>query len=371
MRAGEPGTRLESSAVASAESPEPFEPSECQVDATLLRPGENVLAIQGLNRSVESSDFILRPVLSGIMRLKPERGRKLLEDFRRIPSGEDGGRKLRYLAGRLLELEAKPEEASECFERLAAIESERPEPILRLIECRRSLGDHVAAAEKLREWLGRSAATRRELWDLWTEISFLDLNRTPEDLLLAIPEAGAGPDADLRWLLERLAAGEPILIHCGGQGFEDSRGVEWGEDRFFTSGHRFREIIGGKRVQDPVPFEGNIGGTEDDALYRSHRWFSSSGGERAHYLIPLPPGTYRVRLHFAEVLFRAAGKRVFDVVLEGRNILKDLDLFHDTGFATAKAQDCGAIEVKDGFLDIGFVPKVSNPLISGIEIERR
>jgi hypothetical protein len=76
-----------------------------------------------------------------------------------------------------------------------------------------------------------------------------------------------------------------------------------------------------------------------------------------------------VRLHFAEIWFRAPGRRVFDVALEGRRVLEDLDAFR-AGFATAKVESFDGIQVRDGVLDIEFAHGADTPFISGIEVER-
>ena len=87
------------------------------------------------------------------------------------------------------------------------------------------------------------------------------------------------------------------------------------------------------------------------------------------YRIPLPPGGYRVTLHFAEIHFKVEGERIFDVLLEGETVLKNLDLFKKAGYATAYKVE-REVRVEDGLLDILFVPKIDNPVISAIEVEK-
>ncbi len=73
-------------------------------------------------------------------------------------------------------------------------------------------------------------------------------------------------------------------------------------------------------------------------------------------------------LHFAEIYYHAAGERLFDVAIEGKEVLKGYDPF-GAGFATADRR-AFEIEVLDGFLDIEFVPRTRNPKVSAIEVER-
>ena len=70
-------------------------------------------------------------------------------------------------------------------------------------------------------------------------------------------------------------------------------------------------------------------------------------------------GRYRVTLHFAEIQHRSAGNRSFDVLLEGKRVVKR----YEPKFFVAETRR-GRITVKDGFLEIRLVPLVGNPKIS-------
>ena len=108
--------------------------------------------------------------------------------------------------------------------------------------------------------------------------------------------------------------------------------------------------------------------TEDDPLYRTERYFPPRPLFRPGYRIPLNRGSYRVTLHFAEIWYKAAGRRLFDVVLEGERVLELYDP-GAAGYATAQSEQC-EIAVGDGRLEIEFRPRRENPKISAIEIER-
>lgn len=45
------------------------------MDPKLLRAGDNILAVQGLNNSATSSDFSLIPVLEGLIAREPDEER--------------------------------------------------------------------------------------------------------------------------------------------------------------------------------------------------------------------------------------------------------------------------------------------------------
>jgi hypothetical protein len=81
----------------------------------------------------------------------------------------------------------------------------------------------------------------------------------------------------------------------------------------------------------------------------------------------VPPGRYRVRLHFAEVYYREAGKRRFDVLLEGKLVLEAFEPVA-FGFARARAEERD-VTLEDGLLEIQFVAGIDSPKVSAIEVE--
>jgi trimeric autotransporter adhesin len=81
-------------------------------------------------------------------------------------------------------------------------------------------------------------------------------------------------------------------------------------------------------------------------------------------------GTYTVNLHFAETYWKAAGKRLFNVSINGASVLSNFDVFSAAGGEdiavvepfTATASPSGTITVK-------FSPGTADiPMVSGIEI---
>ena len=118
--------------------------------------------------------------------------------------------------------------------------------------------------------------------------------------------------------------------------------------------------VGGK----PANYAGAaIAGTENDVVYQTCR-FDTRG-----YDLEIPNGRYQVTLQFCEPHFNAAGKRVWDVTLQGRKVIKRLDIFAKAGKFTALDYSFDNVKVTDGRLKIGFTYVVSLPCISGIVIE--
>jgi tetratricopeptide (TPR) repeat protein len=361
-RAGSRGRRMAFDAVATQSADEPLVPVQVELEVGRFREGRNCLAIQGLNQARDSSDFSLIPVLLGESRTDPGRIHMLLAKFRGVAAGEDSKGLLAYFEGRILEREGKHREAIAFFSEAEALAPSRPEPVLQGAECLRALKDPAAAERKLREAIEKGMEDRR-LWDLWIEISFLDLGRAPGEVLKAFPRGN--PDTrgeDFRWLLKRLSAGEAIRLVSGGEDYRSPQGISWSRDRFFRGGLSYLPFMT-KRVRYP----GSIRNTEDATLYRSERFFFGSGP--VGYRVPLPSGSYRVTLHFAEIFYWEPGKRVFDVLLEGKEVLRDYDPFSAVGFAAADRKTF-LLRVEDGFLDLEFVREAGNPKISALEIER-
>jgi hypothetical protein len=123
------------------------------------------------------------------------------------------------------------------------------------------------------------------------------------------------------------------------------------------------------RVPGPVggqiaAFPNNpIAGTSDGPLYQTVRYNLSA------YHLPATNGMCKLMLKFCEPHYGAAGLRVFDVKLQGRTVLKDLDIFARVG--KNRALDCAFtnIVVDSGWLDIDFVPRVEFPSIAAIVVE--
>lgn len=106
-----------------------------------------------------------------------------------------------------------------------------------------------------------------------------------------------------------------------------------------------------------------INGTEEDEIYRSERYGLVTYNVRLHN------GIYNVRLMFAENYFTQAGKRIFDVYVEGSRVLQDFDIFNLVGSNTAYVKEVNNVVVSDGELNIHFATKIDNALINGIVIE--
>jgi glucan endo-1,3-alpha-glucosidase len=130
-------------------------------------------------------------------------------------------------------------------------------------------------------------------------------------------------------------------------------------DAGFNTGNAFASgaTIDVSGVNAPAP----------QAVYQTVRWAPSF----YYSLVNLTPGaSYLVRLHFAELSFTGAGQRVFNVALNGTNVLSNFDVL-----AAAGAQNKAVIKEfpisasSTGVLTVAFSRgAVDNPEIAGIEI---
>ena len=121
------------------------------------------------------------------------------------------------------------------------------------------------------------------------------------------------------------------------------------------------------RVSDSV----EIKGTSTPQYFRTHRW---SGSSFKYVFSGYNPGkTYEVKLGFAEVHTRTCtagvGARVFNVVINKRVVELDMDVFAAKGCETAFVESYYVQPASGGILEIEFVPKRGNAMVSYMKIE--
>ncbi len=101
------------------------------------------------------------------------------------------------------------------------------------------------------------------------------------------------------------------------------------------------------------------------AVYQSERYGNST------YTLPnLAPGSqYTVRLHFAELFQTAAGRRVFNVAINGTTVLSNFDIYATAGGNyKALVREFTAAANASGQIVIQFTTVTDNATIEGIEI---
>lgn len=150
-----------------------------------------------------------------------------------------------------------------------------------------------------------------------------------------------------------------ILAGLSDGNYTDGYGHLWGSDRFFHGGS--------------VATSGNhpIWGTRDPRLYQSWRQGTFS------YDVPMKPGTYELRLYFAETYFgegNAAGyggenTRFFDISINGIPVRKHFSVAGEGGVNVAVAKVFQDVSpTADGFVHIAFEKATNEPFVNAIEL---
>jgi hypothetical protein len=106
----------------------------------------------------------------------------------------------------------------------------------------------------------------------------------------------------------------------------------------------------------------DIAGTDEDGVYRDVR-------DRVFaYYIPLPNGKYNVTLKFCEGEINKKGRRLFDVILQGKKAAEKVDIYGAVGQFKAYDLSFPNIDVTGGRLEIEFSDRIHYPSLAGIVI---
>jgi endoglucanase len=153
-----------------------------------------------------------------------------------------------------------------------------------------------------------------------------------------------------------------LRVNCGAyESYTDTAGNVWLPDQYLEEGVEWG--FGDGLTVDRGAL--NITGTDSPKIYETERYSMSA------YEFTLPNGKYTVRLHFAETFEGITGEdqRVFSVSINDKTVLKDLDLYKETGtWEKPIVKEFKKVAVTNKKLVIGFTPNIENPEINGIEI---
>jgi hypothetical protein len=176
------------------------------------------------------------------------------------------------------------------------------------------------------------------------------------DVLVA---SNAGKDASQLQPVQLATSAYWQGVDAGGAGFVGADGFVWSPDRALGS-EPWGYIGGTERAT-----KADIGGTEDDDLFRTQR----TGKTFSYVFKDVPAGTYRIGLDFAEIDKVKAGMRAFDVLVNGIPVLHDHDVQATAGALTADAQEV-AVEHAGGDLTIEFRGEISErePILNGVRV---
>lgn len=144
-----------------------------------------------------------------------------------------------------------------------------------------------------------------------------------------------------------------FAVNAGGSSFTASNGIIYSADKNFSSGSAYK-----------VSTSTSILNTNDDALYQSERYGNFS------YSIPVSNGTYEITFKTSENYHNATGKRKFDILAEGQEIVSNLDIFAAAG--NAKAYDIvKTVSVTDGNLDLSFRKELDQAKVAAFHVIKK
>ena len=140
-------------------------------------------------------------------------------------------------------------------------------------------------------------------------------------------------------------------VNAGGPQYTDSQGNVWSADTNYSGG-----TVGTNT--------NTTTGTPDPTLYQTERY-----GNPFTYTFNVPPGSYQVTLKLSENYWTAAGDRIFDVSINGTQVLTNLDLYSEVGESKADDKVFNNIQPSGGTITIQFGPaSVDNANVNAIQI---
>ena len=168
----------------------------------------------------------------------------------------------------------------------------------------------------------------------------------------ATPDAPSPSDALADTVADVLARPFALRVDCGATvGHTDAAGNAWVADV---------GAVGASMTVDRGPID--VTSTSDPWIYRTERCGMTG------YTLPVPAGTYRVRLQLDEKNYSGPSQRLMDVTVEGQ-ALPHLDVLVAAGGArAARVEEFRGIEVSDGTLTIGFSSATGGTMVNGIEV---
>ncbi len=143
-----------------------------------------------------------------------------------------------------------------------------------------------------------------------------------------------------------------FAINSGGDSLTGDDGTAYVKDCFYYGGDK-------KAKQND-----QIDGTQDQELYQHYRNGNFS------YAIPIVNGEYTVTLKMMESYWTSAGERLFDVEMEGENIIENLDIVNKVGSKFVAYDETHTVTVTDGELNINFTASKDYGILCALVIER-
>ena len=277
---------------------EPPVPIEFELDPAEFAARRVVVAVHGLNKGVNSSDFLLRPVVAAVTTSPPT--------FPGTGTGGMAESQSAYFRGRVHEDAGRLSEAASEFSRAQSGLRDglrgqlAREALVRVLVRMRRFKEALAEVESQ---LAAACPGARATWETWSALSFGSLAQSLTEAEEAIPcvdwrsasaTFGAAPVESyaelLRGHLDTLRRGDAVRINSGGGTLRDGEHL-WMSDRFFSGG----------RVVSSSPSGSSSSATEDLSwVDRTSRRFGPPHADGA-YILPMPRGRYRVLVRLRQL----------------------------------------------------------------------
>jgi hypothetical protein len=149
-----------------------------------------------------------------------------------------------------------------------------------------------------------------------------------------------------------------VGVNVAGAAFTDAAGFAWSADQ---RSHGSWGYVGGATKSTRA----GIAGTQDDKLFQTQR----TGKTFSYVFKNAPAGSYVIGLGFAEIDHVKAGKRQFDVLVDGAPVLYDHDVQAEVGRLTADTHTV-TVQHAGGDLTVKLVGNTgqSDPILSTLKV---
>ncbi len=174
------------------------------------------------------------------------------------------------------------------------------------------------------------------------------------DTVVNITATGGGLSIVAPLTIKKPVVATAVRINSGGSAYTSAGNAVFLADTYYLSG------------QTVTRTGITISNSPDPSLYMTLRFDANFG-----YSIPVPNGTYTVKLHFAETSppFSGINKRKFNVTMNGTVVYSGLDVFAEAGAANKALIKTNTVTVTNGKLDISFAVTVgTNAFVNAIEV---
>lgn len=146
------------------------------------------------------------------------------------------------------------------------------------------------------------------------------------------------------------------LINAGGE----ASGNRWLEDAFYENYYNTTD------TQESIDLSGVVDAAPE-SVYQAMRQGDTT--TPLSYYMPVIDGTYRIRLHWAELSYVSAGSRVMDVFAQGGIVVGDIDVFAAVGQYAAYAVEFDITVTDNQGISLEIGTQTSwRPFVSGIEL---